>query len=73
MSRALRTEHTARRSYPCEWAYHTPGEVCTRRIEKGERYVRAALPPGEEPMYAEGWWTMRYHAPPAPVSGGVDR
>lgn len=61
MSRALRRTQIARRRYPCEWEFHTEGEVCRRPIEPGERYVRASLPPGVEPNYGDSWWTMRYH------------
>jgi len=65
VSDALRTTRRARKRYRCEWEFHTPGEVCRRFIEPGELYVRAALPPGMEPNYGGGWWTMRYHAPQA--------
>lgn len=51
---SLHREHTARRRYRCDWG-------CGDPIEPGTRYVYSALPPGAEPLCAEGWTVQRLH------------
>jgi hypothetical protein len=50
----LYTEQVARERHRCGWDCGSP-------IEPGTRYVRAALPPGSDPNYAAGWWTLSLH------------
>ena len=54
MSRSLHTELTARMTHRCDWE-------CGAPIRPGQRYVRAALPPGAEPNEGPRWWISRLH------------
>ncbi|WP_431781777.1 hypothetical protein [Streptomyces chumphonensis] len=51
MSLDLRTYRTARTPKRCH------AHLCRRPIERGDRYVRASLPPGGE-LGNTGWWSM---------------
>lgn len=67
---AIYTTRKARRRYRCENPYCEPYPLGEESlfIQPGEVYTRSALPPGAEPLYAEGWTVARYHYDCLPVA-----
>ncbi|MFE9382319.1 hypothetical protein ACFYMO_03645 [Streptomyces sp. NPDC007025] len=52
MSLELRTYRTARTAKRCNM------HLCHTRIQPGDRYLRASLPPLVDPNSSEHWWSM---------------
>jgi hypothetical protein len=52
MSLELRTYRTARTAKRCNM------HGCRGRIQPGDRYLRASLPPLVEPNASEHWWSL---------------
>ncbi|WP_018908770.1 hypothetical protein [Salinispora arenicola] len=53
----IRTVHTARTTHDCQ------AEPCANTIQPGDRYLAAALPPGDEHVGNEHWQRLKICEP----------